>query len=117
MPLVDRLARWERDYAVRTGKRVYRERILDAALAGVPERIADVVTMARALPAELTDAPTEVVGTRLRTSTEARLRVLKPELRAQRVRDVYVRHIYAAAVARYLDFLDGKELPQGPISE
>lgn len=104
--LVDRLSQWELAYATRTGRRVYRERVLDAALASLPERIGDVVTMARSLPPEYLEGTVETVGTRVRASTEARLRLLRPEMRAQRVRDVYQRHVYTAAILRYLDFLD-----------
>jgi len=111
--LIDRLSQWELAYATSTGRRVYRERVLDAALAALPERIADIVTMARALPEEYLEGTVETVGTRVRASTERRLRLLRPEFRAQRVRDVYQRHVYTAAIMRYLDFLDSVEGEEG----
>ena len=41
----------------------------------------------------------------MRESIQRRLKNLRPELRVRRVRDVYLRHIYAAAIASYLSAL------------
>ena len=100
--LVDALARWERDETVATGQRAYRERLIDCALTRLPEDIDALVALARALPDQLRGSEPEQVGTRVRESIQRRLRNLRPELRVRRVRDVYLRHIYAAAIYEYL---------------
>jgi len=102
IPLVDALARWERDETRTTGQRVYRERLIDCALRLLPEDIDQLVTLARGLPEPLRHADTEQVGTRVLESIATRLKNLRPELRVIRVRDVYLRHIYAAAIYQYL---------------
>jgi hypothetical protein len=102
LPLVDALARWERDETRATGQRVYRERLIDCALSQLPSDVEDLVVLARGLPEPLRHADTEQVGTRVLESIAVGLRNLRPELRLRRVRDVYLRHIYAAAIYTYL---------------
>lgn len=105
VPLVDALARWERDETAATGQRVYRERLIDRALSDLPEDTDELLVLARDLPEGLRYAETEQVGTRVRESIQRRLKNLRPELRVRRVRDIYLRHIYAAAIAQYLTAL------------
>ena len=100
--LVDALARWERDETATSGQRAYRERLIDCALTRLPSDIDALIALARALPEELRGSEPEQVGTRVRESIQRRLRNLRPELRVRRVRDVYLRHIYAAAIYEYL---------------
>ena len=102
VPLVDALARWERDEVVATGRRVYRERLIDCALTRLPKNTDELVALARELPQALRNADTEQIGTRVRESVQRQLQSLRPELRVRRIRDVYLRHVYAAAIAQYL---------------
>lgn len=101
--LVDALARWERDETVATGRRVYRERLIDCALTALPNDFHTVLELSRALPESIRSGELEQVGTRVRETIYRRFQGLRPELRVRRVRDIYLRHIYAAALYRYLN--------------
>lgn len=108
IPLVDVLNRWELDQVRRTGRRLYRERLIDLALAELPSNMDKVVTMARDLPAWLKYAETEQVGSRVRAPVALELKVMKQELKLRREKGTYVRHIYAVAL---LDFLTSYGVP------
>jgi len=96
--LIDALARWELAETRRTGQRVYRERLVDMALSRLPDDVDDLIDKARGLPDALRTADPEMLGTRVRESVHARLKLLRPELRVRRAQGVYLRHIYAAAL-------------------
>lgn len=96
--LIDALSRWELDEARRTGKRVYRERLVDLAMSRLPDDVDAIIAKARSLPEELRTADPEQLGTRVRDSVHLRLKLLGPELRVRRAQGVYLRHIYAAAI-------------------
>ena len=102
IPLVDVLNRWELDQVRRTGRRLYRERLIDLALAELPTDMDMVVTMARDLPAWLKYAETEQVGSRVRAPVALELKVMKQELKLRREKGTYVRHIYAVALLNFL---------------
>lgn len=108
IPLVDVLNRWELDQVRRTGRRLYRERLIDLALAQLPSDMDKVVAMARDLPAWLKYAETEQVGSRVRAPVALELKVMKQELKLRREKGTYVRHIYAVAL---LDFLTSYGVP------
>lgn len=108
IPLVDVLNRWELDQVRRTGRRLYRERLIDLALAQLPSDMDKVVAMARDLPAWLKYAETEQVGSRVRAPVALELKVMKQELKLRREKGTYVRHIYAVAL---LDFLTSYDVP------
>lgn len=102
LPLMDALARWELDLMKQTGKRLYRERLIDHALSRLPEDPEDLIEVGRSLPAALKYAETEQVGSRMRESIWTRLRMLRPEMKVRRTKGVYIRYVYAAAVWQFL---------------
>jgi hypothetical protein len=103
-PLVDALAQWELQQA-RNGQRLYRERAIDAALTRLPDDIDALTDLVRALPEQLRTTEFELVGTRVRASVYQRLKLLRPELRVRRIRGVYLRQVYTAAIYDYLTAL------------
>lgn len=101
-PLIDVLNRWELDQVKATGKRLYRERLIDMALSALPEDPDEIIVQTRALPAWLRYADTEQVGTRVRAEIATNLKVLKQEFKLRREKGIYVRHVYALALFNML---------------
>lgn len=102
IPLVDAMARWELDIVRSTGRRIYRERLFDLALAALPEDDEEVIEIGRSLPTWLKYAETEQLGARARESLVLRLRTIAAEMKVRRTRGVFLRHIQAAALENFL---------------
>jgi len=108
--LVTALNVWERDETKRQGQRVYRERLIDLALAYLPVDTDAVVELVNELPGTLRSAPPEQFGTRVRSSVKERLIGLRPELRVAGIKNIRIRDVYSAGVYRYLTAL-GVDVP------
>jgi hypothetical protein len=93
---------WERDETKRLGQRVFRERMIDLALDGLPVDVDSILDLVAVLPPALRHAPGQQFGTRVRGSVRDKLLSLRPELRVAGVKNVRIRDVYSAGVYRYL---------------
>jgi hypothetical protein len=102
IPLVDVLSRLELDTLKNSGRRLYRERIFDMALAALPEDPDEVIEIGANLPGWLKYAETEQVGARAREALILRMRTMPVEMKVRRTKGVYLRYIYTAALVNLL---------------
>ena len=100
--VIDAVNRWERDALAAGQQRVYRERLIDCALAGMSTDIASLIARARELAPWIRAGEPEQMGTRVRDSVHNSLKTFKPELRLSRERGVFLRDLYAVALIDYL---------------
>jgi hypothetical protein len=110
--LITALNVWERDETRRVGQRVFRERMVDLALDGVPEDISGILDLVDQLPGSLRSAAGEQFGTRVRSSVRDKLMNLRPELRVAGIKHIRIRDIYSAAVYRHLTALGVQVRPK-----
>jgi hypothetical protein len=120
--ILQALAMWERDETRRLGQRVFRERLVDLALDGLPDGLDAILTAVRDLPPELRQAPGQQFGTRVRASVRDKLIGIKPDLRVAGIKDIRIRDVYSAGVYRYLTDLGitiplDTEKPRNPDTE
>lgn len=102
IPLVDILANLELQALKSSGRRIYRERLFDMALAALPEDPEEVIEIGDRLPGWLKYAETEQVGARAREALVLRLRTMPVEMKVRRTKGIYLRYIYTAALVNLL---------------